>query len=143
MCVSVSVCVCWWVSQMEQTTSNRFWLTGWDISRVCLCAADSRWTMHPILRGAREYHFRGTPGELVRAWVCKKCCRATYMDNTVWEGNPPTRICSSSNNNACEAANSIDKACRYLSAPGIECLTATQIPILSSRGLPKHGYYRV
>ena len=116
-CVLVRAC------QMELTAANKNWMTTWERNRSCMCEPDHRWTMLPTLRSAREYHFQGKPGELVRAWVCWQCWRATYMDNAVWEGEPPSHIRHqfSNNNNAYEVNHGIHKACRYLSASLIAC----------------------
>ena len=116
-CVLVRAC------QMEPTAANKNWMTVWEGSRSCMCEPDRRWTMLPTLRGAREYHFQGKPGELVRAWVCKKCRKATFMDNAVWEGHPPSeyRHRFPNHNNAIEVNNGIHKICRYLSASHIAC----------------------
>ena len=39
----------------------------------CLCPKKFWWTMQPVLRDACEYKYEGVPGELVRAFVCKRC----------------------------------------------------------------------
>ena len=108
---------------MGPNAANKNWLTSYEKSRSCMCHIADRWTMLPTLRNAREYQFQGKPGELVRAWVCLKCRRTTYMDNAVWEGQPPSHIRHrfSNHNNAYEVNHGIHKACRYLSAPNIEC----------------------
>ena len=58
----------------------------------CQCLKESRWTMQPVLRGAIRYKYEGILGELVCAFVCKKCRQVTFVNNTVWEGEEPTHI---------------------------------------------------
>ena len=58
----------------------------------CQRPKESRWTMQPVLRGVIEYKYEGIPGELVRAFVCRKCPQVTFVNNAVLEGEEPTHI---------------------------------------------------